>query len=348
MSTPSTAHGAMTLAETKITGYSLDLPSGDGQVGDRGSQTAFREVLDEWRRRIARASGSDPLGHKPTEDISPKELDRADDHAEGERLIRLAIDDFSADLARVVTRFRADKSWQGVERIVVGGGFKETDIGRQAIAATAERLAADGHAIAMTPLRHKADDGGLIGWLHALPEPLRRDGRAILAVDIGGTNVRCGIVAREHGPEGDDGRVLQRERWTHADDDPEQDDLIEGIVTRLKRLLAHAGENGIALAPFIGIACPGQIRPDGSIESGTENLPGDWNSASFHLPRRLKENLPEIAGAPTCVLMHNDAVIQGLSEMPQLRGLQRWAVLTIGTGLGNAAFENLRAGPRGR
>jgi predicted NBD/HSP70 family sugar kinase len=40
------------------------------------------------------------------------------------------------------------------------------------------------------------------------------------------------------------------------------------------------------------------------------------------------------------VAMHNDAVVQGLSEMPFMQDVEHWAVLTIGTGLGNASFRN--------
>lgn len=40
--------------------------------------------------------------------------------------------------------------------------------------------------------------------------------------------------------------------------------------------------------------------------------------------------------------MHNDAVVQGLSELPFMRDVKRWAVLTIGTGLGNASYVNAR------
>ncbi len=39
------------------------------------------------------------------------------------------------------------------------------------------------------------------------------------------------------------------------------------------------------------------------------------------------------------VVMHNDAVIQGLSERPWMTDVPHWAVLTIGTGLGNASFR---------
>jgi hypothetical protein len=36
--------------------------------------------------------------------------------------------------------------------------------------------------------------------------------------------------------------------------------------------------------------------------------------------------------------MHNDAVIQGLSEQPFMTDVKRRGVVTIGTGLGNARF----------
>jgi predicted NBD/HSP70 family sugar kinase len=104
--------------------------------------------------------------------------------------------------------------------------------------------------------------------------------------------------------------------------------------------IASAKKAGISLSPFIGIACPGIIRSDGSIARGAQNLPDDWQRASFHLPRRLHENIPSLGGAASVVLMHNDAVVQGLSELPFVEDTQRWAVLTVGTGLGNASFTN--------
>ena len=42
-------------------------------------------------------------------------------------------------------------------------------------------------------------------------------------------------------------------------------------------------------------------------------------------------------------MMHNDAVLQGLSELSNIRGVKHWAILTIGTGLGNAKFTSLAA-----
>jgi hypothetical protein len=43
------------------------------------------------------------------------------------------------------------------------------------------------------------------------------------------------------------------------------------------------------------------------------------------------------------ILMHNDAVVQGLSEVPFMGDVERWGVMTIGTGLGNARFTNRTA-----
>ena len=40
--------------------------------------------------------------------------------------------------------------------------------------------------------------------------------------------------------------------------------------------------------------------------------------------------------------MHNDGVAQGLSEVPFMQDVERWGVLTIGTGFGNARFTNRR------
>ena len=98
----------------------------------------------------------------------------------------------------------------------------------------------------------------------------------------------------------------------------------------------------LKLAPFIGIACPGVINEDGSIEKGAQNLPGNWESSKFNLPASLIEAIPQIGAHDTAVLMHNDGVAQGLSEVPFMQDVTCWGVLTIGTGLGNARFTNRR------
>src|ERR1700742_3723772 len=107
-----------------------------------------------------------------------------------------------------------------------------------------------------------------------------------------------------------------------------------------KHLIDAGDEKAFKLAPFIGIACPGVINEDGSIEKGAQNLPGNWESSKFNLPTSLVEAIPQIGNHDTAVLMHNDGVAQGLSEVPFMQDVERWGVLTIGTGLGNARFTN--------
>ena len=78
------------------------------------------------------------------------------------------------------------------------------------------------------------------------------------------------------------------------------------------------------------------------IARGAQNLPGNWESqplqSSAHsIPRASAK----IGDHETMVVMHNDAVVQGLSQLPHIRrSASTGAVLTIGTGLGNARFTN--------
>jgi predicted NBD/HSP70 family sugar kinase len=156
--------------------------------------------------------------------------------------------------------------------------------------------------------------------------------------------VRCGIVrTRQHKASNLSlADVIGRSKWGHADDDDvsRREDLVGGIAVMLETLIRKAKKRKLKLAPFVGVACPGVIREDGSIAKGTQNLPGNWEGAGFHLPARLCERLPRIGGHETQVRMHNDAVVQGLSELPHMRDVKRWAVLTVGTGLGNASYVN--------
>jgi hypothetical protein len=107
----------------------------------------------------------------------------------------------------------------------------------------------------------------------------------------------------------------------------------------MERRLARAAEKEkLSLAPFIGIGCPGKIEPDGSIDRGAQNLPGNWTSSRFNLPASLIAAIPRIGEFETTVVMHNDAVVQGLSEVPAMQDVEK--LFTIGTGLGNALFVN--------
>jgi len=339
-------HGLRELPKLRVDGYSLQLRDKEGFVGDQASQTAFRALLERWRRRH-RSEGEDPLGALHSREMSKKQLDRLLSErrvSDAGNVMHSAIGEFAQELAAVIQRFLRRHSWRKVQRIVVGGGFPESEAGERAILEAGAILEEMGVHVQLGRLSHEVDDGGLIGWVHLAPPAMLKKHDAILAVDIGGTNVRCGIVKtrRRKAPDFSLAKVLRREKWRHADEHPNRSHLVEHIAGMLEDMVRYSERKRIRLAPFIGIACPGLIRKDGSIARGAQNLPGDWESDAFHLPSALWRRMPMIGSGPTLVLMHNDAVVQGLSELPFMRDVRHWAVLTIGTGLGNASFTNRR------
>jgi predicted NBD/HSP70 family sugar kinase len=338
-------HGAVRLPSVDVDSFNIELKDDEGFLGDRASKGAFRKILDDLRKPL-RKNGEDPLGDKSAEEISKSVLDEAlqgeDIHAAA--LVHGAIEEFANELANVTSRFLKTKSWADTERIVVGGGFRQSRVGELAIARADVLLKADGFRVDLVPIRFHPDDAGLIGCLHLAPSWIFEGHDSILAVDIGGTNIRCGVVETrwKKAPDLSKASVWRSELWRHADDEPTREGAIKRLVKMLKGLISEAETEGLKLAPFIGIACPGVINDDGSIAKGAQNLPGNWESSKFNLPASLLEAIPEIGAHDTAVLMHNDGVAQGLSEVPFMQEVDHWGVLTIGTGLGNARFSNRR------
>jgi predicted NBD/HSP70 family sugar kinase len=266
------------------------------------------------------------------------------DDTEASAVVHSAIEDFAQELAYVTRRFLKTKAWAKTERIVVGGGFRQSRVGEIAIARTDIILKAQDFDVELVPIRFHPDEAGLIGTLHLAPSWIFEGHDSILAVDIGGTNIRCGVVETrwKKTPDLSKASVWKSELWRHADDEPTREGAVKRLVKMLKGLITEAEGEGLKLAPFIGISCPGVIDADGSIEKGAQNLPGNWESSKFNLPASLVEAIPQIGEHDTAVLMHNDGVAQGLSEVPFMQDVERWGVLTIGTGLGNARFTNRR------
>ena len=337
------AHGASRLPSVEVDSFNIELKDEEGFLGDRASKGAFREILERWRKPL-RKSGGDPFGKEPSESINKKVLDAilVGDDTEATAVVHSAVEDFAQELAHVTRRFLRSKAWEKTERIVVGGGFRDSRLGELAIARTEIILKAEDFKIEMLPIRYHPDDAALIGALHLAPSWIFEGHDTILAVDIGGTNIRCGVVETnsKKSAELSKARVWKSELWRHADDEPSRENAVKRLVKMLKDLIAKADKEGFKLAPFIGVACPGVIKNDGSIEKGAQNLPGNWESSKFNLPASLAEAIPQIGEHDTVVVMHNDGVVQGLSEVPFMQDIKRWGVLTIGTGLGNARFTN--------
>ncbi|MEH2489961.1 ROK family protein [Bradyrhizobium sp. AZCC 2230] len=338
-------HGGERLPSVDVDSFNIEMKDEDGFLGDRASKGAFREILDRWRKPL-RKSGEDPFGKEPSENISKKTLDAilVSDDVEASAVVHSAIEDFAQELAYVTRRFLKSKAWAKTERIVVGGGFRDSRLGELAIARTEIILKSEDFKIDMVPIRHHPDEAGLLGALHLAPSWIFEAYDSILAVDIGGTNIRCGLVVTNWKKAKDLSKasILKSELWRHADDEPTREGAVKRLIKMLKGLITEAETEGLKLAPFIGIACPGVINADGSIEKGAQNLPGNWESSKFNLPASLIEGIPQVGEHDTAILMHNDGVVQGLSEVPFMQDVDRWGVLTIGTGLGNARFTNRR------
>jgi hypothetical protein len=348
-------HGARDLPRVRVDTYNAELQdaTGEGFVGDRASNRAFTEILEDWRIRVRRgAGGEDPLEEALGEERATDEIDRSEldillqsaaEDPEAAGLVHSAIEDFAQEMAAVVRRFLRLPAWRGTERIAVGGGFLEAGVGLMAIGRVGVLLKAGGEPIRMTPVSRHPDEAALCGAAHLAPPEALRGFDAILAADIGGTNMRAGLVAleMEGAPDLSRARVVATERWRHADEEPSRDGAIARLAEMLRGLARRAEEENLRLAPFVGVGCPGIILPDGTIERGGQNLPGGgWEGEGFNLPAALAAALPALSGRQPLVVVHNDAVVQGLSETPAMQDVEHWGVLTIGTGLGNARFSN--------
>jgi predicted NBD/HSP70 family sugar kinase len=338
------AHGGRRLPAVDVDSYNVELKDDEGFLGDRASKGAFRGIIENWRKPL-RKKGGDPFGDTPSEELTKKELDslltKGDPEAAG--ILQGAIEDFAQELALVIRRFLKLKGWRDTDRIVVGGGFRASRVGELAIGRASVILKTDSIDVELTPIRHDPDEAGLIGAAHLAPAWMFKAHQAILGIDIGGTNIRAGIVNLHMDKAADlsKAEVWKFELWRHADEEKiKREDAVDGLIKMLKSLISDAKKEDLKLAPFIGIGCPGLIEEDGSIDRGAQNLPGNWASSRFNFPASLHKAIPRIGDDETTIVMHNDAVVQGLSEVPFMTGAKHWGVLTIGTGLGNARFTN--------
>jgi hypothetical protein len=339
-------HGTARLPAVEVDDYNVEIKEDGEFIGDRANKGAFRSILDDWRKRISAVS-DDPLGDTPSSEISRKKLDEmlASQTGEAVGVLQGAIEDFAKELTVVLKRFLKLKAWRDTERLVVGGGFRASRVGEFAIGRAAVLAKAAGIDIDIIPIRHDPDEAGLIGAVHLAPTWIFKAHDAILAVDIGGTNIRVGIVQLNLKRAKDLSKVavMKSELWRHGDEEKlKREGAVEGLVGMLRDMIKLAGKEKVKLAPFIGVGCPGIILADGSIERGAQNLPGNWESSKFNLPASIREAIPKIADEETHVVMHNDAVVQGLSEVPFMQDVESWGTFTIGTGLGNAHFTNRR------
>jgi hypothetical protein len=339
-------HGTDLLSTVQVDTYNAELRDAEGFIGDRASNRAFRSILEDLREQV-RENGDDPIGDVGSADLSKKTLDKLITTGEPEAagLLIGTVEEFAQEFVTVIRRFLRLKEWRDTERIVIGGGLRASRVGELAIGRTGILLKSAGCDVELKPIRYDPDEAGLLGCLHLVPSWIFSGHDGILAVDIGGSNIRVGVVSlnSRKAPDLSKSKVAASELWRHVDDQPNREQAIDRLNEMLRAMIKRADKEDLLLAPFIGIGCPGLIENDGSITKGGQNLPGNWSAKSFNLPQQVSAAIPTINGHEVSVLMHNDAVVQGLSEAPFMTDVERWGVMTIGTGLGNARFTNRAA-----
>jgi polyphosphate glucokinase len=138
-----------------------------------------------------------------------------------------------------------------------------------------------------------------------------------LAIDIGGTGLKASVLTP-------DGQMLVKRLRTPTPKRPKPPQLVEAIATLVE-----------PLPPYdrISVGFPGVIRAGRVL---TAHAFGTAAWAGFPLEQALTERL----GKPT--RMANDAEVQGLGIV-EGKGIE--VVLTLGTGVGSAIFENGRMTP---
>ena len=341
-SLPLPLHGALRLPTARVDSYNLDITYEGKRLAACTNKRALKAAVEKWRR-AARHSGSDPFGKRDSMKMTKKELDAAlsSEDCQARCIVLGAVEDFAGSLAMLTERILLVPAWQNTERIVVGGGLRASATGELIIQRAQALLHDRGLRIELRPIKSHPHEAALLGSAQLVPSSMIAGFDAMLAADIGGTNVRLGVVRLNLKKAGDlsKARVWKKVVWRHADHSVGRDDVLQTMAAVLRTLIKKAEAKGLRLAPYIGIACPGLTSADGSIGNGSEVLPGNWRSPHFNLPAWLSDAIPAIGGHESMVILHNDAVVQGLSEIPFLGSCQRWGVFTVGTGLGNARFS---------
>ena len=150
------------------------------------------------------------------------------------------------------------------------------------------------------------------------------DQDSFLSVDIGGTNVTCGLVSRG-------GVVLATDIFPLAKGGDGPEELIGSIVGRFKKLWAAADEAHRPTAVAIG--APGWIKPKEGVVVNAPNLAG-W----VDVP--ITQIMSQALGLPA--MLENDSNLYALGEWlaGAGRGSDNQITVTLGTGVGAGLILN--------
>ena len=189
-------HGAAQLPGVVVDSYNINLQDFRDSARRPCKPRCFLALVKDWRERLRKLGYDGPLGEISADELKKKKLDQLLMQADPEAaaLIHSAMEEFAQELVGVVGRFLRLKEWRATHSILIGGGFRASRLGQLAIARAGLLLKANGQDVELEPIRHHPDEAGLIGCVRLAPSWVFSGHRGILAVDIGGTNIRAGIV----------------------------------------------------------------------------------------------------------------------------------------------------------
>lgn len=154
-----------------------------------------------------------------------------------------------------------------------------------------------------------------------LEKKLSKD--ACMAMDIGGTNIRMALVAR-------DGAILERSAYL-CRTDAGLDTFLQTISATATKLMSHAAHHAIKIIT-VGAGVPGLIKNNGTIISSVNLKPLD----NFNLQQWLENSL----NLPAIII--NDANAAAVAEYTYGAGRPFRSLLhfTLGTGVGSGLILN--------
>lgn len=146
----------------------------------------------------------------------------------------------------------------------------------------------------------------------------KRDNRVSLAIDIGGTNVRFGLIDR-------DGAIITRRRLPCT-----VNTGFEQFLGSIRRELTGLTEEAYGLGcsvETVGAGVPGLIHSDGTVLSSVNLRPLEG--------RNIRKALEEISRLPVTVLNDANAAALGEARFGAGQGFSSLLHLTLGTGVGS-------------
>lgn len=142
----------------------------------------------------------------------------------------------------------------------------------------------------------------------------------IVAIDVGGTNLKGAVVDRR-------GRAATRQqRPTRAEDGPEA--ALDAVVGLAQELIGWCTEHGDSSAVAVGIAVPGLVDESSGTVQIAANL--GWRDLSIGPIAQQQLEIP--------VTLSHDVRAAALAEgsLGAARGCRDYLLITLGTGIGGA------------